>query len=81
MEGTELFYVFTPSQSSPEKDPIILWLNGGPGCSSMSIFLELVGPVIFIPNKKDPVLNEYPWNKNASIFYIDNIGGVGFSKI
>ena len=81
VEGTELFYVFTPSQSSPEKDPIILWLNGGPGCSSMSIFLELVGPVIFIPNKKDPVLNEYPWNKNASIFYIDNIGGVGFSKI
>ena len=31
VEGTELFYIFTPSQSSPKDDPIILWLNGGPG--------------------------------------------------
>ena len=81
MKGTELFYIFTPSQSSPEKDSIILWLNGGPGCSSMSIFLELVGPAIFFPYKKDPVLNDYPWNKNDSIFCIDSIGGEGFSKI
>ena len=52
IEGTELFYVFTPSQSSKENDPIILWLNGGPGCSSMAGLFEEIGPVIFIPNKK-----------------------------
>ena len=27
VEGTELFYIFTPSESSPENDPVILWLN------------------------------------------------------
>ena len=81
VEGTELFYIFTPSESSPENDPVILWLNGGPGGSSMSIFLGTVGPVIFLPYKKDPVINEYAWNKKANILYIDNPGGVGFSIV
>ena len=81
IEGTELFYVFTPSQSSPENDPIILWLNGGPGCSSMTGFLEEIGPVIFLPYIEKPVLNEYAWNKNASIFFIESPGGVGFSTL
>ena len=81
VEGIELFYVFTPSQSSPEKDPIILWLNGGPGCSSTTGLFEEIGPVLFIPNKKEPVLNEYAWNKNANVFFIESPGGVGFSKL
>ena len=81
VEGTELFYVFTPSQSSPENDPIILWLTGGPSCSSIFNLLEENGPVIFIPNKKEPILNEYAWNKNANVFYIESPGGVGFSKL
>ena len=81
IEGTELFYVFTPSQSSPENDPIILWLTGGPSCSSIYNLLEENGPVIFIPNKKEPILNEYAWNKKANVFYIDSPGGVGFSKL
>lgn len=26
-----IHYWFTLSQSNPEKDPVVLWLNGGPG--------------------------------------------------
>ena len=81
IEDTELFYIFTPSQSSPENDPIILWLNGGPGCSSTTGLFEEIGPVLFIPNKKEPILNEYAWNKNASVIFIESPGGVGFSKL
>ena len=81
VEGTELFYIFTPSQSDPKKDPVLLWLNGGPICSPLTAFLELIGPVKFVPYQKEPILNEYSWNKNASILYIDSPGGVGFSKL
>ena len=81
VEGNELFYVFTPSQRTPAEDPLILWLNGGPGCSSLYGMLTEIGPVLFDKESQQFKLNEYSWNKNASVIYIESPAGVGFSKI
>ena len=81
VEGNELFYVFTPSQTSPEKDPFFLWLNGGPGCSSLFGLLGEIGPVISVPFENKFILNEYSWNKKANVLFIESPAGVGFSKI
>ena len=37
--GKNLYYYFVQSEGDSSKDPIVLWLNGGPGCSSFDGFV------------------------------------------
>jgi serine carboxypeptidase-like clade 2 len=74
----KLHYVLVESESSPASDPIVLWLNGGPGCSSLLGFLEEIGPYAFSEDGKGES-NEYTWNKSANIIYLESPSGVGFS--
>jgi len=69
------------SRSKPATDPFILWLTGGPGCSGMLALLEENGPCTI---EKDgdaykEVLNAYSWTSNATVLWIDQPTGVGFS--
>lgn len=48
--GKNLFYYFVSSERSPEKDPVVLWLNGGPGCSSFDGFVYEHGMLIIVPS-------------------------------
>ncbi|KAF5343173.1 hypothetical protein D9758_017045 [Tetrapyrgos nigripes] len=76
-----LFFYFFESKSSPEKDDIIVWMNGGPGCSStLGLFFEN-GPCKIISNGTDTTteFNPLSWNTNANIFFPDQPVGTGFS--
>ncbi|KAJ5679884.1 Carboxypeptidase [Penicillium macrosclerotiorum] len=73
-----LFYWFFESRNDPENDPVVLWLNGGPGCSSLTgLFMEL-GPSS-INSKIKTIYNEYSWNSNASVIFLDQPVNVGYS--
>lgn len=78
--GRSLHYVFVESQNSPETDPLLLWLNGGPGCSSMLGLFYEHGPYVFPELGYTLAANPYAWNLNASIIYLESPGGVGFSQ-
>ncbi|KAL6128298.1 hypothetical protein ACLB2K_071653 [Fragaria x ananassa] len=45
--GRNLFYYFVESERKPSEDPVVLWLNGGPGCSSFDGFVYEHGPFNF----------------------------------
>ncbi|EIN05318.1 hypothetical protein PUNSTDRAFT_145805 [Punctularia strigosozonata HHB-11173 SS5] len=61
------------------EDDVILWTNGGPGCSSsIGLFMEL-GPCLIPSTDHKTVYNPYSWNAAANIFFIDQPVGVGFS--
>ncbi|KAL0898367.1 hypothetical protein Bca101_082328 [Brassica carinata] len=83
-EEVQLFYYFIKSERNPEKDPLLLWLSGGPGCSSISGLLYENGPVTVkfeVYNGTIPSLisTTYSWTKISSIIYLDQPVGTGFS--
>nr|CAB3459646.1 unnamed protein product [Digitaria exilis] len=82
--GRRLFYYLVESERDPAKDPLVLWLNGGPGCSSFDGFVYEHGPFNFesggsagsLPKLH---LNPYSWSKVSSVIYLDSPAGVGLS--
>nr|GMD35932.1 serine carboxypeptidase-like 34 [Ipomoea batatas] len=61
--GRALFYWFFEAMKKPEDKPLVLWLNGGPGCSSVGYgLLEELGPFLSQKGKPELRFNNYSWN-------------------
>lgn len=75
----ELHYVLVESQDRWNKDPLIIWFNGGPGCSSMlGMFME-IGPCVFDDGNYTIFDNPFPWNNRSNVLFIEQPAGVGYS--
>lgn len=78
-EGKQLHYWFTESSNNPVDDPVVLWMNGGPGCSSLlGLFTEL-GPYRMNPDGETLSENIYAWNTVANVLYLEAPACVGLS--
>ncbi|KAJ9586809.1 hypothetical protein L9F63_019595 [Diploptera punctata] len=77
--NSNLFFWYFPAENDYETAPLLLWLQGGPGSSSLfGLFTEL-GPFSVAKDNMQLVRNPYSWHKNHSIIFIDNPVGTGFS--
>lgn len=67
----------------PATDPLVLWMNGGPGASSVAYgFWTEHGPFRLVPDGKGnykPSLYDESWNQIANVIYVEAPSGVGFS--
>ncbi|XP_061362670.1 serine carboxypeptidase-like 35 [Gastrolobium bilobum] len=78
-EEKALFYWFFEAQEAPSQKPLLLWLNGGPGCSSIGYgAARELGPFL-VKDKERLKLNKFSWNRAANIIFLESPVGVGFS--
>ncbi|KAL5721505.1 Serine carboxypeptidase-like 35 [Ranunculus cassubicifolius] len=75
-----LFYWFFEAQDKVAERPLVLWLNGGPGCSSVAYgAAQELGPFLARNNDSKLVLNKFSWNKAANLLFVEAPVGVGYS--
>ncbi|GKT76086.1 serine carboxypeptidase [Colletotrichum tofieldiae] len=73
------FFWFFEARKAPENAPLAIWLNGGPGGSSIMGLLEENGPCLVNEDSKTTRLNPWSWNNEVNLLYIDQPTQVGFS--
>eukprot|EP00008_Paramoeba_atlantica_P006164 CAMPEP_0201487890 /NCGR_PEP_ID=MMETSP0151_2-20130828/16123_1 /ASSEMBLY_ACC=CAM_ASM_000257 /TAXON_ID=200890 /ORGANISM="Paramoeba atlantica, Strain 621/1 / CCAP 1560/9" /LENGTH=452 /DNA_ID=CAMNT_0047873059 /DNA_START=47 /DNA_END=1405 /DNA_ORIENTATION=+ len=76
--GSNLFFWYFPAQNGNPNAPLLMWLNGGPGSSSLFGLFAENGP-FSVSQNLSLVPNPYTWNSNFSMVYVDNPVGTGWS--
>jgi len=78
--NSNTFFWYFPAQSGDSNAPTQLWLNGGPGFSSLFGMFNEIGP-FYVSTDNFPELLPIPytWNKNVNLVFMDNPVGTGFS--
>jgi len=84
-DGAGYFFWLAHSRSAdPMKDPLVIWLTGGPGCSSTLALLSENGPCR-VANATNAYLgstekNPWSWTEEANVVWVDQPGSTGFSN-
>ncbi|KAK4424913.1 Serine carboxypeptidase-like 40 [Sesamum alatum] len=78
--GRAFYYYFVEAQRSQKSLPLLLWLNGGPGCSSLAYgAMQELGPFRVHSDGKTLYKNRFAWNYAANVLFLESPAGVGFS--
>ena len=79
--GGKIFYWFVEAERNAAKAPVILWTNGGPGCSGLLGLLSEQGPFRVQEDGESLAPNRYAWSTLANVVFIEQPVGVGFSTV
>ncbi|PGH05614.1 hypothetical protein AJ80_08306 [Polytolypa hystricis UAMH7299] len=75
-----LFFWHYQNRHIADRQRTVIWLNGGPGCSSMDGALMEVGPYR-LKDENTLVYNEGSWDEFANLLFVDQPVGTGFSYV
>ncbi|OAP65364.1 hypothetical protein AYL99_01336 [Fonsecaea erecta] len=78
--ASELYFWFFPSTNPNATNEILIWLNGGPGCSSLEGLLQENGPFLWQYGTFKPVRNQWSWTNLTNVVWVEQPVGTGFSQ-
>lgn len=73
------FFWFVEARTDPHRAPLSIWLNGGPGGSSLLGMLSENGPCSINADSNSSAPNPWSWNREVNVLFIDQPVQVGFS--
>lgn len=76
------FFWFIEARQLPESAPLTIYINGGPGSSSMVGLFQEVGPCQVVEIAQDElgtVARDWGWDRSSNVIFIDQPVQVGFS--
>jgi len=77
---TIFYYLFSARNQTNRGKKLLIWFNGGPGCSSsIGLFTEN-GPYMFYNKSSKLTFNPYSWNRDYDLMFVDQPVGVGYSQ-
>jgi vitellogenic carboxypeptidase-like protein len=80
---SHLYFWYVPRTTAEpaegKRSPLILWLQGGPGCSSLFGLFEENGPFKVTEDGRELRKREYAWTSEYHLLYVDQPVGTGFS--
>ncbi|KAI0855944.1 serine carboxypeptidase [Xylaria cubensis] len=79
-DKNELFFWFFANSEGSEAKEILIWLNGGPGCSSFEGLIQENGPFQWQYGTYQPVPNPWAWNRLINTVWVEQPIGTGFSR-
>ncbi|KAK2605428.1 hypothetical protein N8I77_008265 [Diaporthe amygdali] len=75
----QMFFWFFPTAAADQPKEIIIWLNGGPGCSSLSGMIQENGPFQWQSGTFKPNANPWSWHQLTNVVWVEQPIGTGFS--
>jgi cathepsin A (carboxypeptidase C) len=80
-DGSAIFYWLFRAKKNPETAPVVIWLTGGPGCSSEVAMVTENGPLNVNLETNDWQVNPWSWHTNFNLIFLDQPIGTGLSVV
>ena len=78
-KDSDIFYWLFRSRTDKTNDPLVIWLSGGPGCSSSLALFAENGPFSVNKSSLNLTKNNFSWNQNSNLVFVDQPVGTGLS--
>ncbi|KAL7465694.1 hypothetical protein ACHAXS_006019 [Conticribra weissflogii] len=70
---------YLDEEQDDKPTPLVIWLTGGPGCSSSLALLTENGPCTVNADGLTTAVNPYSWTESAHVLWLDQPADVGYS--